>query len=52
MSLSDRLQIIADQFIVMAGEGYENFDIAYEWLSEQLPEFADFEQVCMFLDLA
>lgn len=55
-SLQDvRLQAIAAEFL----ERIENwtvsqdaFDAAYEWMSEQIPDFAEFEQVCMALGLA
>ncbi|MCC5636308.1 hypothetical protein LC593_10650 [Nostoc sp. CHAB 5844] len=50
-----RLKQIAEEFIQRTDNlsaQSEIFDTAYEWLSEQLPDFAEFEMVCMELGIA
>jgi hypothetical protein len=56
VSLQDaQLQQLADEFLAKTKDMSvrpEEFDAAYEWLSDSIPDFAEFEQVCMFLGLA
>lgn len=48
-------QSVIDQFLTATNHldcDAQCFDAAYEQMSEQIPDFALFEQICMFLGLA